>query len=95
MEELIEKTNNLIESLEDSKEIKELKEKKKELDSSLLEDIKTYQETQDEKLRDKIIKNPDFRDYKKKENDCNFLILEINQELKKITGKDKTCHENH
>ena len=97
MEELIEKVDNLIHSLQESPEIKDLKEVKErvEKDSSLLEDIKKYNETQEEQLKEKIIHNPLFREYKHKETECNFLIMEINQKLKEITKEKKGCHENH
>ena len=37
----------------------------------------------------KIISNEEFMEYKHHETELNLLILEINQELKKITKKDK------
>ena len=97
MEELMNKTENLIKSLENSKEIKTLKEKNKLLkeQKDLLKNIKEYQVNPTEELRERIINNPFYREYKKCENDCNFLILGINQRLKEVTKKGKSCHENH
>lgn len=91
------KTDNLIKSLEETKEIKTLKEKNKLLQEQkeLLKDIHEYQLNPNEELREKIINNKFYRDYKKCENDCNFLILGINQRLKEVTKKGKSCHENH
>ena len=93
MEELIEKVNNLIKSMDETKEIQELKEMNQKImeDKSLLKDISTYNETQDEKIKERIIKNPLFREYKHKETECNLLIMKINQELKEITGKKEGC----
>ena len=41
----------------------------------------------DFKTDGEIIKNKDFRNYKKCENEVNFLILEINKILKELTKK--------
>ena len=49
--------------------------------------ISKYHDTLDENIKTEIIKNKDFRDYKKCENEVNFLILEINKILKDITKK--------
>ena len=91
----MEKTDNLIHSLDNSNEVKKIKElnKKMKEEKELLKDIESYQLNPNEELRQKIINNPFYREYKKCENDCNFLILEINKELKEITG-GKSC-ENH
>ena len=51
--------------------------------------IEKYNYTQDERIKEKIISNEEFREYKHQETELNLLILEINQELKKITKKDK------
>ncbi len=90
-------TDNLIKSLENSNEIKTLKEKNKLLlkQKDLLKDIEDYKSNPSEELREKIINHPFYREYKKCENDCNFLILGINQRLKEVTKKGKSCHENH
>ena len=91
----MEKTDNLIHSLEESDEVKRLKEMNKRMkeEKELLKDIEKYQNSPTEELCQKIINNPFYRDYKKCENDCNFLILGINQKLKEITGGG-SC-ENH
>ena len=97
MEELMNQTDNLIKSLEESNEIKTLKEMNEKLkkEKNLLKDIAEYQNNPKEELRQKIISNSFYREYKKCENDCNFLILNINQRLKEVTKKGKSCHENH
>lgn len=92
MEELIEKVNELKEELNNTKEVKDLKKINNEImkDKSLLEDIKRYNETQDEKIKERIINNKLFREYKHNENEVNFLILEINKKLKEINGS-RSC----
>ena len=97
MEELMDKVDNLINSLEETKEIQEIKEwnQKIEEEKELKSLIEEYRKTQDESVKEKIRNHPFYREYKKKENACNFLILEINQTLKEITGKGKSCNENH
>ena len=74
MEELMNKTDNLIKSLENTNEIKTLKEKNKLLkeQKDLLKDIEEYQKNPTEELRNKIIKNPFYREYKKCEN-CDLI----------------------
>ena len=92
MEELIEKVNELKEELNNTKEVKDLKKINNEImkDKNLLEDIKHYNETQDEKIKERIINNKLFREYKHNENEVNFLILEINKKLKEINGS-RSC----
>ena len=91
MEKLLEKINILKETLDETETIKEIKRLNKELENNqdLLSLIKEYNYTQDERLKEQIIKNELFKKYKHQEAELNFLILEINQELKKITKKDK------
>ncbi len=93
MEELIEKVDNLKNTLDNCKEIVDLKEYNQKImkEKDLLQDIKDYNETGDEKIKERIINHPIFREYKKKETDCNLLIMAINQELKKINHKGYGC----
>ena len=93
MEELIEKVDNLKNTLDNCKEIVDLKEYNQKImkEKDLLQDIKDYNETGDEKIKERIISHPLFREYKKKETDCNLLIMAINQELKKINHKGYGC----
>ena len=97
MEELynyLEKKKN---ELDNSSIIKEyLKSKDKVMNNKeLVKLIDKYHNTLDENIKSEIIKNKDFREYKKHENDVNFLILEINKILKDITKKGgrKSCQE--
>ena len=93
MNELIDKVEQLKNTLDDTKEIQELKSVNEEImkDKELLEDIKKYNETQDEKLKEKIINHKLFREYRHKETECNILILEINSKLKELKDKGKCC----
>lgn len=91
MEKLFEKLDNLKQALDDTECIKELKRMNEEIqkDEKLISLIEKYKLTKDERLKENIINKEIFQKYKKQENELNFLILEINQELKKITKKDK------
>ena len=93
MEELIEKVDNLKDALDKCHEIVDLKDCNEKImkDKSLLKDIKDYNETGDEKIKERIISHPLFREYKKKETDCNLLIMAMNQELKRINHKGYGC----
>lgn len=92
MEELIEKVNELKEELNNTKQVKELKEINNSImkDQELLNDIKKYNETQDISIKERIINNKLFRDYKDKETELNILILEINNKLKEINSS-RSC----
>ena len=91
MEELYDKIENLKKALDDTDTIKQIKILTKKIfkDKELMSLIETYKITQDERIKEKIISNETFREYKHEEAELNFLILEINQELNKITKKDK------
>ena len=91
MEELYIKLDNLKLALDETKTIQEIKRLTKKISKNkeLLELIEKYNYTQDERIKDKIISNEEFMEYKQQETELNLLILEINQELKKITKKDK------
>lgn len=93
MEELIEKVNILKNELDkDSNiiKIKDLNNKIKE-DKDLLELISKYRITRNEEIKDKIISNPIYLEYKHYENEVNFIILKIRGELKNITNKENGC----
>ena len=92
MEELIEKVEKLKQVLDEAECIQSFKCAKKDVvkDKDLLQKIKNYQETHHMDIKQEIFQNPLFLNYKQRENDCCFLIMEINQRLKKIVGK-KHC----
>ena len=89
MEELYNYLDKIKYELDNCSVIKEyLKSKDKVMNNKeLVELIDKYHNTMDENIKSEIIKNKDFREYKKHENDVNFLILEINKILKDITKK--------
>lgn len=93
MNDLIDKVENLKEALNDTKQVKEIKDINKLImnDKELLELIKKYNETQDENIKTKILNNELFKEYKDKETELNILILEINSKLKEISNKGKCC----
>ena len=97
MNELIDKVNNLKKSLDENEEIIKLKEINEKImeDKELLKDIEEYNRTNNEELKNKIINNSLFREYKHSEAECNFIILEINKKLKEISNKGKCSHENN
>ena len=91
MNELMEKVDNLIDSIDNTKQVKDIKTINKLImeDEGLLDLIKRYNETQDENLKKEIINNKLFKDYKEKETELNVLILDINSKLKDISNKGK------
>ena len=93
MNELIDKVNNLKESLDSNDEIIKLKEINELImkDKELLKDIEEYNRTNNEEIKNRIINNKLFREYKHSEAECNFIILEINKRLKEINNKGKCC----
>ena len=93
MEELIEKVEALKEELNENASVKKIKElnEKLEKDKELLKNIEKYQYTKDINLKNKIMNNDLFKEYKEAETEINFIILEINKRLKQINNKGK-CH---
>lgn len=91
MEKLYEKIDKLKECLNETECIIEIKRLLNEInnDQELIKTIEEYNKTEDERLRDKILNNKLFREYKHQEAELNILILQINQRLKSITKKDK------
>ncbi len=91
MEELYIKIDNLKRVLDETHCIKKIKELNKELtlDNTLNSLVETYQLTKDIKVKEQIITNDLYKRYKHQEAELNLMILEINQELKKIKQKDK------
>lgn len=89
MEELIEKIENVKTNLDKTEQVKKIKRLNKELSNNkeLLNKIERYNNIQDEKLHQEIINNKFFREYKLSENEINYIILEINSRLKRITKK--------
>lgn len=91
METLYEKLDNLKKVLDEDEQIIKLKKLTQEVlnDENLVSLIEKYNYTKDERIKEEILNNKKFKEYKHLEAELNFLILEINQELKQITKKDK------
>lgn len=96
------KISELIELLNNDIRIKKLSTLKEELkkDDSLIRKIELLKKMNEytneyQNLKKKIFKNNKFVEYKELENEINFLILEINQKLKKLTNKKGCLHENN
>lgn len=91
METLYEKLDNLKNVLDEDEKIIKLKTITQDIlsDEKLTSLIEKYNYTKDERIKEEILNNNKFREYKHLEAELNFLILEINQELKQITKKDK------
>ena len=89
MKELIEKVENLKKELDNSQEVKHIKELNSKINDNkeLISLIEKYNETQNERIKEQIINNKFFREYKLSENEINYIILEINSKLKQISKK--------
>ena len=89
MKELIEKIDNVKKELDNSKEVKHIKELNSKLkdNKELISLIEKYNNTQDESIKEQIVNNEFFREYKLSENEINYIILEINSKLKQISKK--------
>ena len=92
MEELILKVNNLIDTIDNSDIVKDIKKYNDKVmkDEKLLKLLEKYQETKDEKTKEEIMSNKLFQEYKLKESDLNIMIMSINQKLKAIS-KERSC----
>ena len=89
MNELIDKINNLKNELNNTKEVQEIISINRLIsqDKDLLDKINKYNLNKDERIKEEILKNKLFKEYKDKEIDLNILIMQINSELKKINSK--------
>ena len=89
MEELIEKLEQLKKEISSLDIVEELHKRKDEVmnDSSLVEKIEEYKKHPEESLKKEIISSPSFLAYKETETEIDLLILQINQEFKKIRKK--------
>lgn len=92
MEELIKKLENLKKSLDKNQSIKEIKKLNKKIKNNqeLVNKINKYNLTKSEEDKQNIIKNKTIIKYKHLEVEVNFLILQINKQLKELSSK-KGC----
>ena len=79
MEELIEKVDNLINELDNTKQVKDVKKVLKEVneDKNLQKLLKEYEYNKTESIKEQIIENKLFQKYKEKEIDLNILIASM------------------
>ena len=93
MNEVIEKTDALIKEIDNMDKVSKIKELNKIIknDKELTKLIEKYKESGDESLKQQIIDNELFKEYKELEIDINLLIMEINSKLKSINNKGKCC----
>lgn len=91
MEQLLEKLNQVKDTLDKTEIIKNYKKIQKEILSNkeIIELIKQYEYTKDERIKEKVTNNDLYKKYKHEETEINILILEINNKLKDIIKKDK------
>lgn len=87
----MEKIDKLKETLDKEDSVIRIKSlnKKVQQDSNLVDLLSKYHDTKDDALKQEILNNSLFREYKEQEIKLNLLILEINSKLKQITKKDK------
>ena len=92
MEELKKKLNELKNELDKDERVKKIKELNKKInnDKELLDLLDRYHKGEIN-LKDKILKNELFREYKEEETELNILILEINKKKKKIKKGKGHC----
>lgn len=92
---LLEKTNQLIDEIDNSDMVKELLKTKKTIynDKELEKQLEEYRalETTDVLLKKRIISNPLVVKYRNLENELYFTVLNINNIFRKITDK-KGCN---
>lgn len=91
MEKLLEKIEILKKELNNTEQVKniqklnlQIKENKK-----LLNKIQIYNQTRKELLRQEILSDNLYKEYKVAETELNILILQINSKLNKINNKGK------
>ena len=98
--ELIEKIDDLIETLDDSLEFKKLLDLKKkiyendDLKIKLMEFNKIKDNVYDKKyvsLKKEILTIPEVKEYKHLENELYLLVMTINNKLKLLTENDLRC----
>lgn len=92
MNEVIEKTYELLDYLDNSKIVKDLTTAKNKLLSNqdILNKIKKYQKEENITLKKEIFNNHDYANYIQCYNELSYLVMDINQRIKNMTGK-KGC----
>lgn len=90
----------LIKKMEDNLDkeivIKELKKSYLAVknDKELIDVIKKYKNTNDNKIKEKILNNKNYQRVKQLEGQLGFIILNINKQLKQIIKDEGQCESN-
>lgn len=97
MNEIILKTYELIDELDKSSVIKELKLSKEMLitDKHILDMILDYRNTNDPKIKEELYKNEYYKTYMKNYNELFFMVMKINSYYKSVTDKRMCRNENN
>ena len=97
MHKIMEKTFELIDMLDDSEMIKELEKYKrqvlenKEIQELLKVGNSTSIEYEQLEIKKKLYEYPEYRGYMKYYDELMFLVMKINQGLKKFTKNGRRC----
>lgn len=91
MNKIILKTYELIDTLEDSSIIKELTLSKNKLLNNkkillLIDKINNSRDNEKRKLKKELFKNKDYKNYIDNYNKLYYIVLDINNRLKKLTN---------
>lgn len=97
MNEIILKTYELIDELDKSSVVKELKLSKEMLitDKHILDMILDYRNTNDSKIKEELYKNEYYKTYMKNYNELFFMVMKINSYYKSVTDKRMCRNENN
>ena len=97
MNELMNSVDNFLDELDSSSLVLNLKEvlNKVKEDKKLVKLLEEYNTYPKENIKNEIIKNKTFQEFKIKETELNLFIMEINQKLKTISKKGKCKHESN
>ena len=92
MEELMNKIENLKNSMDKEEVIQRIKKLNKEVekDEELLYLVNDYKNNPNEEKKMLIYSNELYKKYKESETDLNILIMSINNKLKEINNK-RSC----
>lgn len=97
MHKIMEKTFELIDMLDDSEMMKELEKYKrqvlenKEIQELLKVGNNTSIEYEQLEIKKKLYEYPEYRGYMKYYDELMFLVMKINQGLKKFTKNGRRC----
>lgn len=97
MLELLDKIDSLKKELEQLEIWKHLEKSKNSIyqNQELIDKVKKYQETLNPKLRLDIYHYDEIKEYKKLENEVNFLIIKMNHKFSILSGIKEHHHENY